>query len=732
MSSLGEIENKRRELKATLRKLDAALKGRAVPDAAQGDRHRARMARRSREKSEAVADIGEIPAVADAARRESCRTDLHRFLATYFPNSTGLKPFSARHVDAIYRLQKAIEGEGGGRQLNVFPRGYAKTSISEGAALWATLFGYRRFVPIFGANDRLASDCIDSIKMELSENDLLYADFPEVCHAVRALEGKSQRCHSQLHRGALTHIEWTADAIVLPFIAGSAASGAILTARPLLGGSRGMKHKLPDGTQQRPDFVLIDDPQTDQSAASPSQTQKRLATIKRSILRLGGHNRRIAVVMNATIIEEGDLVDQLLLDPAWQGMRVKMVEKLANAHESLWLGEYKSIRQTYNPDDPDDQARAIAEANAFYASRRAEMDAGAVVTWEHCHDDGELSAVQHAYNILIDDGDAVFASECQNDPLRATDGDFVPLKQEHLIARVNGLDRGLLPHWTELVTAFVDVHDNVLYWAVCAWAGDFTGAVVDYGTFPDQRRRYFTHRKVTRTLPAMFPGMSKEASILAGLTAFTDDLCAREWTRDGGGALRITRCLVDAGYATAQVEQGCRTSAHAAVLMPSRGVGIGASQKPLREYHVKPGDRRGFYWQTVAGTRANPTRHTRFDANYWKSFLHARLSVPLGERCCLALFGGRDPRGQINIDHRLLAEHLSAEAPLRVTHQGRTVDEWKLKPARDNHWLDCLVGNAVAASMLGATMTAQNGERIGVTVKPIRPRVKLSELKKRT
>ena len=33
------------------------------------------------------------------------------------------------------------------------------------------------------------------------------------------------------------------------------------------------------------------------------------------------------------------------------------------------------------------------------------------------------------------------------------------------------------------------------------------------------------------------------------------------------------------------------------------------------------------------------------------------------------------------------------------------MDEWKAKPGHpDNHWLDCLVGCAVAASMCGARL----------------------------
>ena len=33
------------------------------------------------------------------------------------------------------------------------------------------------------------------------------------------------------------------------------------------------------------------------------------------------------------------------------------------------------------------------------------------------------------------------------------------------------------------------------------------------------------------------------------------------------------------------------------------------------------------------------------------------------------------------------------------------MDEWKLRPERnDNHWLDCISGCAVCASMLGSTL----------------------------
>ncbi|MCA9251618.1 MAG: hypothetical protein KDA54_10850, partial [Phycisphaerales bacterium] len=80
---------------------------------------------------------------------------------------------------------------------------------------------------------------------------------------------------------------------------------------------------------------------------------------------------------------------------------------------------------------------------------------------------------------------------------------------------------------------------------------------------------------------------------------------------------------------------------------------------------------------------------------HWKTFVHTRLAVALGDHGSLSLWG-RDPG-----EHRLFAEHVTAESVTRTTGKGRTVDIWKQRPGLDNHWFDCLVGSAVAASMVG-------------------------------
>jgi hypothetical protein len=166
------------------------------------------------------------------------------------------------------------------------------------------------------------------------------------------------------------------------------------------------------------------------------------------------------------------------------------------------------------------------------------------------------------------------------------------------------------------------------------------------------------------------------------------------------------------------VHQFCRQSEHAAVLMPARGHGITASQKPISEYDRHRGDRIGHHWWIPSVRRKRTLRHVEVDTNYWKTFVHERLATAMGDPGCLSVFGRKA------VQHRLFAEHLSAEIRIQTEGHGRTVDEWKLPAHRpDNHWLDCVVGCAAAGSMEGA-------ERVGTGLpkKPSSDRITLSKL----
>jgi hypothetical protein len=608
--------------------------------------------------------------------------------------------WSEDHLKVIAKIEQAVIS--GGLFSMAMPRGSGKTTICQVAALWALLTGRQPFVFLIAATADYADSALANLKSHLSQNELLKDDYPEAVFPIRCLEGESRRCSGQRYYGRLTHIGWTSDEIVLPTIPGSRCSGAIVRTAGLLGNVRGAMHIRPDGASVRPTLVLIDDPQTDQSARSPSQVHERLSVINGAILNLAGPGRKIAAVMPCTVIRNADLADEILnraKHPEWQGERTRLIYEFPT-NEKLW-SQYAQIRGDSLRNDGSGK-----EATAFYLENRAAMDEGARVAWQGRFNHDEISAIQHAMNLKIRD-EAAFWAEYQNQPLEDVE------VQEGLVAdditsKVNGIGRAVVPLAVNHLTAFIDVQGALLYWAVAGWDEEFTGYVVDYGAYPDQRRAYFQLRDASRTLMSIHRGTGQEGAIYAGLEALTAQILGREWIREDRASTRIERCLIDAnwGASTDVVYQFCRQSRFASVVMPSHGRFVGASSTPFSEYKRKPGERVGFHWRipTVQGKRA--IRHVVFDTNFWKSFVHARFAVPMGDAGCLSLF-----KGEGGLNHQLLADHMLAEYPVKTEARNRSIDEWKAKPGNpDNHWLDCLVGCAVAGSMQGARLLGIESE----------------------
>jgi hypothetical protein len=587
------------------------------------------------------------------------------------------------------------------------------TTICECACVWAMLNGHREFVCLIGSDEGHAADMLESIKAELDGNDLLLEDFPEVVHPIQALDGIANRCNGQLYQGERTHIGWTAKDVVLPTIkpAGwldhgtlrpfvredghSLASGAIIKVAGITGRIRGMKFKRADGRSVRPSLVVLDDPQTDESARSLSQCATRESVLAGAVLGLAGPGMKISGIMPCTVISPRDMADNILdrdKHPEWNGERTKMVYSFP-ADEKLWqrYGELRAESLRIHGD--------IRLATEYYDVNRDAMDLGAVIAWTQRFNHDELSAIQHAMNLKLQD-EAAFFAEYQNEPLPAEDVAADELTADEIAGKINRRQRCEVPIGCQHVTMFVDVQANLLYYVVAAWENDFAGYVIDYGTYPDQQRPYFTLRDARRTLAIATNASGLEGAIYAGLESLTCELLGREWRRDDGAALRIERCLIDAnwGSCTDVVYQFCRQSVHAGIVMPSHGRFVGASSLPFSEYRRGPGDHVGHNWRIPASSR-RALRHVVFDTNFWKSFVHARLAVSMGDRGCLSLFGDRSEQ------HRMFAEHITAEYRVKTEGRGRTVDEWKPRPQRgDNHWLDCMVGCAVAASMVGCAL----------------------------
>jgi hypothetical protein len=666
---------------------------------AKKERERERNAGNSRSGRDVLQVLGcdSMPGPADPERRRRAVDDFAFFLEAYFPERFPLA-FSPDHLRLVAEMQVVV-GEVGGLKAFAMPRGSGKTTICECLVIWACVTGRRKFVALIGASKEHADEMMESVKGEFETNELLAADFPEVCLPIQALEGINNRCKGQLFAGERTHIQWAGSTIVLPTVAGSQASGAIIRARGILGRVRGMKFKRPDGEIARPDLAIVDDPQTDESAKSENQCKKRLAVVTGAILGLAGPNKSIAAFMPCTIIQRGDMADEVLNrerdgSAEWQGEITKLVYEWPTAAK-LWEEYAELLIADLRAGD-----RQHKRATAFYKKHRKEMDAGSRVAWPARFKKHELSALQHAYNLKIT-RPLIFDAEYQNSPRVADDEDNRALKPSEIEIRTSGLKRRVCPLATSHVSAFIDVQHKLLYFVVIAWSDNFTGTVIDYGTFPDQLRAYFTLREARNTLQKLYPKGGLKATIQAGLMALIEQLVTTQWAHESGTPLKLGKLLIDAkdGQLTETIATVCRTSPHAGIVQPSQGKGIGPADRPMYKYAVKPGDRLGDHWLS-ARNQKHAVRFVTIDTNYWKSFIRDRFALALGSDGALTLFGEK------GTDHRMLAAHATAETcnKLRNEKDGRSVDVWKVKPGRpDNHILDGLVGCAVGASMLGCS-----------------------------
>lgn len=662
----------------------AAPAGRSTRRAATYDRQRALKNKMARAASAAGREIGDIPAVAHPRRRSAAAKNFRKFVEAYLAAVFPLA-WSKDHLRVIAKIEAAVlKG-----QLFAFalPRGSGKTSLVEAAALWAAIYGHRSFVCIVGADEGHARRMLESIWAELETNDELLGDFPEVCYPIQRLERIAQRCRGQLHRGMPTRMSKTAGEIILPTIEGSKASGAVMRAVGITGAIRGMAAKRADGSKHRPDLVLVDDPSTDEVSASPAQVAQRLEVMRGAILGLAGPKKSIAGLCTITVIRPDDLADQLLdrdRNPAWQGEKASLVYKWPTA-EQLW-GEYSDLRR-----DGQRSGAGVDAANDFYRQQREAMDVGAEVAWPERFNADEISAIQHAYNLRIDRGEAAFAAEFQNEPLRPQ-LDTAAMSTVSLAGRAITLARGIVPSDHTTMTAAIDVQENLLFWLVASWGRGFSGHVVAYGSHPEQPTPIFTVPTAKRRLEQLYPEGGFEHRLSAGLADLVGMLLGREWSREDGTPHRIEQLVIDAnwGRSTEVVRQFCRRHASAAIILPAHGRGIGAASiRGLNDSKPKPGEKHGTEWRTgqVAGQRG-----LLFSTNWWKSFLAGRLATAIGDPGSLTFHAG---------DHTMLLEHITAERPVTVEARGRVVDEWRQLPGRDNHLLDCLVMSACAASVAG-------------------------------
>ena len=646
--------------------------------------------RRNEQRREDELEIADkLPAVENTTRKNKAMKSLLYFLKTYFPDIFYLK-FSPIHLEVIKRIEETIER--GTCYALALPRGSGKTSICECALLWAMLSGKRRSVVLVAANQSRA----DAIKREITSlltfSETLAADFPEACFPFAETARTPKKVKRLTYNGRPIRADSTKSFLVLPAIDGAPCFEATLYAVGLGGSVRGLAYTTISGEKVRPDLVLIDDPQTRESANSAEQCAERRRIIYADILGLAGAGKKTACLVTCTVIKQGDLADNLLdraTSPEFNGHRFSLLERFPD-NVDLW-GEWNKVRRLCLENKGNEN-----DALEFYKLHREQMDAGAVHNWAQRVEPGDPSAIYSAMKLFYRDNES-FYSEMQNKPAEtAAVNEEYTLTQAQARAQISNVARGEIVDGDDFLTAFVDVHKNLLYWTLCAWnKSDGSGRVVDFGTYPPQPETFFNLDSARYTIPRAFPNMDYYDALTISLKSLFLDLTQRDYITSGlKTKIQLERVLIDANWneSTDAIYNFIRLE-RSSILYPAHGKYYGVkSEQRIENKRDCFALGAGFFVPRSASRQG--VRRVIIDSNYMKTELMRRLRAEHGTPCKISLSGNVNELGN-------LINHLNAEYGEVVESRGRRCVEWSQKPGIDNHWFDCLVGSLTAAEMLG-------------------------------
>lgn len=629
-------------------------------------------AARKRDKRSESARI-EIPECVNMPRRLEALADPITFLRTYFGDRYQLT-FGPHH---LFMIETIVErARNGGRQAVAAPRGCGKSEVVKGLLAYLVLAELVRFPLPVAATSQLAKRLFRDFRNKFATNKLLSEDFPEVCHPVRCLEGAPQRAARQHIDGQLTNIVWTSsDYVRFADVPGSPYGGVKMAYFGLDAAFRGVNI---DG--DRPDFVLIDDPETAESAKSDLQIGDREETLDKDIAGLAGQQSSMAIVTLTTVQNAKCLSFRLTdrkIKPAHNGVRFGMVRQWPQRMD-LWE-EYIVLRRA-NQEGGDEHARGAVQ---FYLDNRADMDAGVEMLVDYFVEleiDGVQlvhSAIQQAFNKIADTSLGAYKSEYQNDPDPDEQPDTVGLTAGKVASRISGLLQGDRHPETELVTVGLDIGKYYSHWAKVAWHGNAIGHVIDYGVMET---------------PGMMTADNKQAVIAALLPALL------QWRIDIAADGLPDFCLIDSGDYTDAIYEFVR-QVGGTPFAASKGWDNNRLHMPKQRTADK------IPFQECYASHQPTERIWLYNVNteHWKQWVHERFATAtldenqIPNAGTLSLYAAPGDRRR----HLSFSQHIVAEERRDVFEQGKGIKRKWTVVNKNNHYLDATALACAAAGCLG-------------------------------
>lgn len=302
--------------------------------------------------------------------KEECRYDFEKFCRTFLPDQFS-STWSSFHYDLVKALEDIIFNHKNEETKNVraAPRGHAKsTFVSFAFPLWCICYGYKQTIIVISCSADMARLFLTRIREELEFNELIKNVFGK-------LQGTSKWNNSEI----LT------------------STGVYCVGKGAGQQMRGLNFK------SRPDLVIIDDLESEESVATETQRATLDKWFSSAVMKMGAPNCDFFFI--GTVLSYDSLLYKLLTLPTysmWQRKIYRAVIKFSDS--TLWLEWEEKMTDLSDPDPYN-------TAKNFYLEHKEEMLKGTEVLWEAQRENMYL----HLMETRLQDEEA-FNSEFQNDP----------------------------------------------------------------------------------------------------------------------------------------------------------------------------------------------------------------------------------------------------------------------------------------------------------------------------
>jgi hypothetical protein len=625
-------------------------------------------------KQRALARDIKIPPCKNPKLRVDLESEVFLWLQHYLSKDWYKNLFTDQQSLIVEDIRaSAIEGYNQGIAA---PRGEGKSTICWGVILFAILTGEIDFELLVAASGRDAERGLNNIKQQIKCNDTLLDDYPEVIIPLREVSRSPRRSQLQTVGGKFTDIVWAKDHIIFPTVEGSRSSGAIIAARGIDSAFRGFNIN-----GKRPKHVLVDDPETRESANSDVQIQTREMTVEKDIAGLVGPGEKMGVTILCTPQNRKCVAFRFTdpaIKPAFNGKRYAALVKMPDNRDLM--EEYIILRKECQ--QAGDKNATVA--NEFYKARREEIEAGAVVSNPHNFSGLELCALQHYYNVIEKIGWNNFLTEYQNDPPEDDEVQGVGLTDITIINKqVKEVAKDVIPEPDRIrrITAAIDIGKYWCHWEVKAHYDNDASHTVDYGVLEVKGTELNQDKEQI------------DKAIYRALSEFREQILHSTYHEKDGEIRQVNLVLIDSGDFTDAVYQFCLNAGPPFFCSKGFGDNYRITERADRlignHFYVNP---------VVAATGNATVPLYHLDSNYWKHQVHDGWNTPLynedGSRRAnsLSLFEVKEKS-----KHHSFAKHILAEEYQETFIKGGKglVKKW-IKVNKNNHWLDCNYMNLVA------------------------------------